>query len=39
VTDVDGLALDGEFNGTFPSGDGKAGGDFTSTFFLTWSVG
>jgi hypothetical protein len=34
VMDVDNLALDGEFQGTFPSGDGKAGGDFHSKFTL-----
>ena len=27
--------LDGEFSGTFPSGDGTAGGDFAMTFTLT----
>ena len=32
VTDLSGNILDGEFGGTFPSGDGKAGGDFVATF-------
>lgn len=31
-TDVAGNALDGEFNGTLPSGNGFAGGDFTYYF-------
>ncbi len=31
-------ALDGEFSGTFPSGDGTAGGDFTATFTVSASV-
>ncbi len=35
IQDIDGNALDGEFSGTFPSGDGTAGGDFESTFTLT----
>jgi hypothetical protein len=32
VTDVDNLALDGDYLGHFPSGDGKAGGDFIFPF-------
>jgi hypothetical protein len=33
ISDTDGLALDGEFDGThFPSGDGTAGGDFAASF-------
>ena len=32
VQDADANALDGEFSGTFPSGDGTAGGDFVATF-------
>jgi len=32
VLGIDGLALDGEFAGTFPSGDGNEGGDFVATF-------
>jgi hypothetical protein len=32
VLDLGGNALDGEFGGTFPSGNGTAGGDFTATF-------
>jgi hypothetical protein len=34
VSDVAGNALDGEFTMTFPSGNGSAGGDFSSTFDL-----
>src|SRR5690606_5414485 len=29
-----GLVLDGEYTDAFPSGDGKAGGDFLSEFFV-----
>ena len=32
VLDLAGHALDGEFGGTFPSGDGTEGGDFVATF-------
>jgi hypothetical protein len=32
ILDLDANALDGEFDGTFPSGDGTAGGDFEATF-------
>ena len=32
ILDMDGNALDGEFSGAFPSGDGAAGGDFSATF-------
>lgn len=32
VLGIGGTALDGEFNGTFPSGDGAEGGDFASIF-------
>jgi hypothetical protein len=32
ILDLDANALDGEFGGAFPSGDGTAGGDFTATF-------
>lgn len=32
VTDTSGNALDGEFSGAFPSGDGNAGGDFVADF-------
>ena len=32
VTDVAGNALDGEFNGYFPTGNGVAGGDFNAQF-------
>ena len=34
VMGVDGLALDGEFGGTFPSGDGTEGGDFVAGFSI-----
>jgi hypothetical protein len=32
ILDLDANALDGEFTGTFPSGDGTAGGDFEAEF-------
>lgn len=32
ILDLDGNALDGEFDGSFPSGDGEQGGDFVATF-------
>lgn len=35
IMDLDANALDGEFSGTFPSGDGAAGGDFEATFTVT----
>jgi hypothetical protein len=35
---ADGLALDGEFTGTFPSGDGTEGGDFVMFFRGTTTV-
>lgn len=35
ILDIDANALDGEFGGTFPSGDGNAGGDFEATFTVT----
>jgi mono/diheme cytochrome c family protein len=35
VMDLDANALDGEFSGTFPSGDATAGGDFSATYTLT----
>jgi hypothetical protein len=35
---ADGLTMDGEFTGTFPSGDGTEGGDFTMFFRGTTSV-
>ena len=34
IMDLDANALDGEFSGTFPSGDNTAGGDFEATFSL-----
>ena len=38
VMDLDANALDGEFSGTFPSGNDIAGGDFEATFSLTTPV-
>jgi len=38
VMDLDANPLDGEFSGTFPSGDGLAGGDFEVTFSLALPV-
>jgi hypothetical protein len=38
ILDLDANALDGEFSGTFPSGDDLAGGDFEATFSLTLPV-
>jgi hypothetical protein len=38
ILDIDANALDGEFSGPFPSGDGTAGGDFEATFSLTTAV-
>jgi hypothetical protein len=35
ILDIDANALDGEFSGTFPSGDGTEGGDFEATFTVT----
>lgn len=35
ILDIDANALDGEFSGSFPSGNGSAGGDFVATFSLT----
>jgi hypothetical protein len=35
VLDRDGVALDGEFNGTFPSGDGVPGGKFVEQFSVS----
>lgn len=35
ILDIDANALDGEFSGTFPSGDGVQGGDFDATFTVT----
>jgi hypothetical protein len=39
IMDLDGNALDGDFSGTFPSGDGAAGGDFAASFSLAVPVG
>ncbi len=38
IMDLDANALDGQFSGTFPSGDGIASGDFAATFSLTTPV-
>ena len=38
ILDLDANALDGEFGGIFPSGNGTAGGDFSTTFTLTTPV-
>lgn len=35
ILDIDANALDGEFSGAFPSGDGTEGGDFEATFTFT----
>ena len=35
IIDMDTNALDGEFSGAFPSGDGNQGGDFEATFEVT----
>ncbi len=35
ILDIDANALDGEFSGTFPSGDDTEGGDFVATFTVT----
>lgn len=35
IMDLDANALDGEFSGTFPSGDGAQGGDFEGEFTIT----
>ncbi|MBM4050425.1 MAG: hypothetical protein FJ279_35470, partial [Planctomycetes bacterium] len=39
VTDVAGNRLDGEYSGTFPSGNGSAGGDFLATFNVIGNAG
>ena len=38
IMDLDANALDGEFSGAFPSGDGTAGGDFVAQFTLTTPI-
>ena len=38
IMDLDANALDGEFSGSFPSGNGVAGGNFASAFSLTTPV-
>jgi hypothetical protein len=35
ILDLDANALDGEYSGTFPSGDGVQGGDFEATFVVS----
>ena len=35
ILDIDANALDGEFSGLFPSGDGSQGGDFEAAFTVT----
>ena len=35
VLDIDASALDGEFSGIFPAGDGAAGGNFEAVFTIT----
>jgi hypothetical protein len=35
ILDIDANALDGEFSGSFPAGDGSQGGDFEATFEVT----
>jgi hypothetical protein len=39
IMDIDANALDGEFAGTFPSGDGTEGGDFEATFVVVTPTG
>jgi hypothetical protein len=38
VVDLNGIPIDGEYVGAFPTGDGTAGGDFVSTFTLNTNV-
>lgn len=38
ILDLDANALDGEFDGTFPSGDGNGGGDFEAVFAVMGPV-
>lgn len=38
ILDLDANALDGEFSGAFPSGNGVAGGDFAAQFAITTPV-
>lgn len=38
IMDLDGYALDGEFNGVFPSGNFTAGGDFVALFTIATPV-
>lgn len=35
ILDIDANTLDGEFSGSFPTGDGAQGGDFEATFTVT----
>src|SRR5206468_3519832 len=34
ITDTNGTPIDGEFSGTFPSGNGTSGGDFVATLYI-----
>jgi hypothetical protein len=38
ISDMDGNALDGEYSGSFPSGNGIAGGDFIAQFTVTTPI-
>jgi hypothetical protein len=38
IMDLDGNALDGEYPGSFPSGNGAAGGDFQARFSVTTPI-
>ncbi len=38
IMDLDGNALDGDFAGVFPSGNGTAGGDFQATYAITTPI-
>ena len=39
ILDIDANALDGEFSGSFPSGDGTEGGDFNAEFVIDTPTG
>jgi hypothetical protein len=39
ILSIDGIALDGEFAGPFPSGDGVEGGDFVAEFEIAGGAG
>ncbi len=38
IKNIDGDSLDGDFSGTFPSGDGTLGGDFMASFILARQI-